>query len=169
MRTLVMAAITGMSFLMACNNGGKVSEQRTGKLVDSNCVDELITLDSGNKMITSYLNSIDYTVNDTDTRSIIIDACQLRTLLNDTANNKTVKQIKISFAHTLSYINAGHGNQKAGYKAGAFTVILTGVDNSGNYFYYPGDYAIDRGSSCPTNCPIGTAGNNLLTTTLIRR
>lgn len=154
-----------MLLLGACSNNG--NSKGTNQLanaptpLDTN----FITLDTGNKMINSYLNSINYTVNDTDVRSFIVDAGALKKYL-DSAQNIT--QIKIFFAHTLSYINSGHENQFAGYQSGALTLILAGVNDSGNYVYYPGDMVIDHSAHCPSNCPPGSAGNNTLTLPSIR-
>jgi len=166
MRISFFAIAIGLSTLIACERNNHAGQ---GIISNSTTDNEFISLDSGNKMVTSYINSINYATNDTDLRSLIIDAGQLRKYLDSETNSPNITQVKISFAHTLAYINSGHGNQYAGYKSGALTVILSGVDDSGNYVFFPDNLIIDRSSNCPTNCPSGTAGNNLFTSTTVRR
>jgi len=114
-------------------------------------------------MLTSYLNSIHYTQNDTYLRSVIFDADSLRRLLNDNSHGE-IKHIKIMFAHTLDYINGGHADQMAKYRSGALTLIIAGYDDEGNYIYYPLGKVLNNGIPCPTSCPAtGTATDDLLT------
>lgn len=122
----------------------------------------MIPIDSANRMISSYLNSINYTVNDSDIRSLILDADAFRDFLGHPTIGSQVEQFKVSFAHTLDFINSGHENQNAGYQSGALTIVITGLDDNGNYVHYPGGLAIDNASHCPPSCPAGTGGNNLL-------
>lgn len=113
-----------------------------------------IPRDSANKMVLSYLNSINYTQNDSSLRSLIVDANVLRAYLNS-PSGLAVSKLKISFAHTLDYINNGGLNQNCGYTSGKLTVVLAGFNSSGNYVYLHGN-VMDRGAPCPSNCP--TAG-----------
>lgn len=120
---------------------------------------QFIPIDSANKMLLSYLNSINYQSNDTDLHSIIFDAGQVRTLLSDTA----IKNIKIMFSHSLDYINGGGGNTNCGYTAKELTVIISGYDNNGNYVYNPSGTVLEIGNPCPPNCiSQGTASQDLL-------
>ena len=115
----------------------------------------IISLDSANKMLLSYLNSINYHVNDTDLRSVIFDASQLRNYLS----NPMITNVKLMFAHTLDYINSGGKNNYAGYKSGALTLIVACYDANGNYVYdNAASYStvLDYGMPCPSSCP--TAG-----------
>jgi hypothetical protein len=116
---------------------------------------KFIPLDSANKMIGSYLNSINASTNDSDVRSFTVNADSLRAYLSD----NSVKNIKIVFAHTLKYINSGYGNQNAGYQSGAMTMIIAAYDGSGNYVYHGGQ-VLDHIAPCPYTCPSGTAGGN---------
>ena len=124
-----------------------------------------IPVDSANKMISSYLNSIDYQHNDTDLRSLIFNADSLVTYLTTTG----LTNVKLMFAHSLEYINNGGQDKYAGYQSGALTLIVAGYDTSGNYVYYsysstsPG-MVLDQSMPCPTSCPVtGTASSDLLT------
>src|ERR1700743_43735 len=77
---------------------------------------KFIIYDTANKMLGSYLNSINYTKNDTDVQSFSIDAKQLRRYIDSMPTSKNITNIKVMFAHTLSYANSAHGNHYAGYK-----------------------------------------------------
>lgn len=118
-----------------------------------------IPADTANKMIHSYLTSIGGS-SSTDLRSLIISAQSLRNYLNDTS----ITQVKVMFAHTLDYINAGNNGVPAGYTPGALTIVLAGYNSSGNYVYATGNMVMDYAKPCPTNCNTlgGTAANSLL-------
>lgn len=116
----------------------------------------LIPLDSANRMIRSYLGSLDSSVTVPDLRSVVFDAAQLRQYLSDTA----ISQVKISLAHKLSYINTGNQNTAAGYRSDALTLVISAADRSGNYIF-PGNQVMDYALQCPILCPLGTAGNAL--------
>lgn len=119
-----------------------------------------ITIDSANKMLTSYLNSINYQNNDTDIQSITFNAADLRRLLDSMTNSSTISEVQIKFAHKLSYINDGNGNQPAGYNYDALTLLLIGVNASGNYVNQATSI-MNHGRPCPKTCPPGTAANPL--------
>jgi hypothetical protein len=123
---------------------------------------EYIPIDSANKMIGSYLNSINSQQNDSDLHSVIFDADCLRDYLKD--NN--VSKIKIMFAHTLEYINNGGQDQNVGYEAGKLTFVLAGFDRYGDYVFSLQDTirsVMNHGTACPTICPRdGSASNDLL-------
>lgn len=159
MKRVLFLMIGAMLIINGCNTGNsKKGLQLAGGLsaTDTN----LISRDTANKMINSYLNSINYSVNDTDVKSFIINVATLKNFLDSEQN---ITQFKIFFAHTLRFINSGHANQYAGYSSNALTIIIAGVDSNGDYVYYPGTTVIDNSAHCPSNCPPGSAGNNTLT------
>jgi hypothetical protein len=126
---------------------------------------EYISKDTANKMLSSYLVSINSTENDTDLRSLIINADTLRAYLADT----NIKDIKIMMAHTLSYINSGGLNHPCGYDARDLTFIIAGYSYTDNYIYYTTKSVpitpdvINHGMPCPSSCPpYGTAASDLL-------
>lgn len=121
-----------------------------------------ITLDSANKMITSYLNSIHYEENDTDIRALLIDMDQLRKYTDTMQGGRQIKYLKLMFAHTLEHINSGRENKPAGYRGNALTLVIAGCDTSGNYIFYTGNRVLEYCLPCPTNCPSGTALNSVL-------
>lgn len=122
-----------------------------------------IPVDSANKMISSYLTSINANQNDTSLRSIIFNADSLRAMLNDTLNGKIAK-IKIMLSHTLDYINSGGQGQPCGYTSGKLTFVIAGFDCQNNYVLNPAGKVINKGMACPNNCPPGgTAASNLIT------
>lgn len=112
----------------------------------------MVPNDSANKMINSYLNSINYSVNDTDLQSLTLDADAFRAYLDDPVVGSQVDRFRISFAHTLNYINSGHGGQNAGYRSGALTLVVVGLDETGNTVYYPGGQSINNATHCPPSC-----------------
>jgi len=121
----------------------------------------MIPKDTANKMIQSYLNSIDSAHHESEQLySLIVDAGTLRAYLGDTS----IKELKVMFAHTLNYINAGNENKPAdGLQSGAITIIFGGYDQKGNYIFAPGERVPDNANPCPPKCPqSGTAQKNLL-------
>lgn len=120
-----------------------------------------ISVSTANRMIGSYLQSIDSLQEVPDLHSLILDASLLRHYLN---GNASVQKVKVMLAHTLSYIDEGHQGQPAGYRSGALTIVLAGYDSSGNYVYHtPGHEVLNASIPCPRNCPLeGTASEDLL-------
>ena len=121
--------------------------------VPSGSLPGFITIDSANKMISSYINSINYPSNDSDLCSVTFDADELRALLD----SPSVTRIQIKLSHTLNYINQGKQNIPAGYKSGALTFLISGVNNAGNTVLY-NNMILNFARPCPTLCPSGTAG-----------
>jgi hypothetical protein len=109
-------------------------------------------------MINSYLYSINSQQNDSDVRSYIINADSLRAYLS----NAEIKNVKLMFAHTLAYIDAGQTGMPAGYQSGALTIVIAGYDATGDYTYYGGGYVLDHAVPCPYTCAPGDAANPLL-------
>lgn len=146
-----LSACCAISFsLTACNP--KSPQRANTDNVDSH----MISLDSANRMIRSYLGSLDSTATVANLQSVVFDATQLRYYLSDTA----ISQVKISLAHKLQYINAGNQNTPAGYRSDALTLVISAVDRSGNYIF-PGNQVMDYAMQCPILCPVGTAANPL--------
>jgi len=147
--------------IVSCDQSGKEKADNTTQvsqpLQPSPSVSQAILKDSANKMITSYLQSVGN--NDTAIKSLILDADQLRDYLSD----QSIKYVKIMFAHTLHYINSGHGGRNSYYRPDQFTVILAGYDADNNYIYWGGENVMDNMLPCPAACPTsGTASENLL-------
>lgn len=117
-----------------------------------------LSKDTANRMIESYLQSIQRST-DTPLNCLIVNADSLRAYLNDTS----IKNVKLMFAHTSSWVNSAHEGRPAGYKAGALTIVLAGYNSAGDYVYYNGNEVMDNARPCPTLCPInGTAQQSLL-------
>lgn len=125
---------------------------------------DVIPIDSANKMVGSYLNSVNYPSTDTNIQSVTFSASLLRKYLDSLTGSSSIAFLKISFAHKLDYINSGHGNINSGFSKNAVTVVLSGYDTTGSYIYYTGNSVIDNGMICPTNCPPGDAENPLFPT-----
>jgi len=123
---------------------------------------DVIPIDSANKMVGSYLNSINYVANDSDVRSFSINASLLRSYLDSLSGSSTIAGLKVFLAHKLSYINNGNANKNCGYSNNGLTLILAGYTTTGNYVYYNNNLVIDNSMACPTNCPPGVAGDPFL-------
>ena len=119
-----------------------------------------IPVDSANKMLESYLNSINADIDTSgNIQSFIMDAGAIREYLAD----NSIKKVKIMLAHTLNYINAGNAGVNCGYRTGKLTIIMAGFDADGNYIFTPDNKVPDRAEPCPTNCPsVGTAADMTL-------
>ncbi len=169
-RTLITAICVALA-IVACNKNNPVATpanprsqtiKHPGKRFSLDSTDTMgskfISVNDANKMINSYLYSINYQTNDTDLRSFSIDADSLRAYLAIS----TVKKVKLIFAHTLDYITTGNMGNYAGYQSGALTLIIVGYDTSGNYVYYTDGKVLDHVIPCPYTCPSGTAGSELL-------
>lgn len=146
--------------------GGKDSTASTTTTTDTrsmsaSAVDSsFIPVDSANKMIGSYLSSI--SSDSTNLKSIILNADALREYLTSDSG-KNISSMKVMFAHTLPYINAGNKGVPCGYKSGDLTIILAGYDANGKYIYGPTKSVLDRGGPCPSFCPLnGQAASDIL-------
>lgn len=119
-----------------------------------------IPVDSANKMLGSYLASINADVDtSTNIQSFIVDADALREYLSD----NSIKKVKVMLAHTLNYVNSGGDGVNCGYRAGKLTIILAGYDADKNYIFAPGNKVLDNSIPCPTQCEImGTAADMTL-------
>jgi hypothetical protein len=148
--------------LIACNSVDR-HEDRVKKHYGASDgpFSRFIPVDSANKMITSYLNSISNT--DSSLKSLVIDMDQLRRYTDSLEGGKRITHLKLCFAHTLEYINAGHANQNAAYLSGGLTLVIAGFDSSGHYVYFDGNTVLEYCAPCPYSCPSGDAGNSLLT------
>lgn len=116
-----------------------------------------IHVDSANKMLNSYLSSINTAERADDLHSLIIDAEALRYYLQNT----DIKHVKIMLAHRLDYINAGYENTYAGTDYNALTVIIAGYDQNSNYVYTSAGSVLDNATPCPYQCiASGTAASD---------
>lgn len=117
----------------------------------------LIPIDTANKMINSYLKSLDG--DDANLRSLILNAETLREYLKDSS----IKDVKIMFAHTQDYINSGHEGQPSGLKNNALTIVVAGYRSDGTYVLSSGAKVPDRARPCPTSCPLlGSASKDII-------
>jgi hypothetical protein len=173
---MTITALLAVASLTACQNGGENKDAGANKqtepqalasgMGDSTTTEadtclSCIPVDSANKMIGSYITSLNGNTGNQYLYSLIANAADLRKYLND---NPSVTNVKFMFAHTLDYINAGYGGQNSNTKAGAFTIVIAGYDANGNYVI-GANGVMDRLSPCPNTCPsTGTASSNTLPT-----
>lgn len=158
--TLVGAASLAL-FMTACeSNDAKKESPRLGR--NEEIPKGYIRVDSANKMIQSYLTSIAIDTpsgSAPELNSLIMNADLLRDYLSD----PSIKEVKVMFAHTLSYINDGNQGKPASYRSDALTIIFAGYDRAGNYIFSREKMVPNHAMPCPRNCPdFGSASNNLL-------
>jgi hypothetical protein len=108
-----------------------------------------IARDTANRMIESYLASVNYPGSNTGLRSLSFDADTLRSYLND---NRIVT-LRFALAHTQSYMNSGHYGQNSGTNAGSLTLVIIGLDQNDNFIYSSKNMVYDNMLPCPTFCP----------------
>lgn len=110
-----------------------------------------ISLDTANRMIASYLQSVNYPIVDTAVRSLAFNADTLRAYLAD----PRVTSLEFVLAHQLSYINAGTDRfgKNIGMKPGALTIIAVGIDDNGNVVRNSSNGVYEHAMPCPNNCP----------------
>lgn len=146
-----------LAFVMACLSSCQRQTKRNIPFT------QFIPVDSANKMLNSYLNSISYQANDSTLRSISFDMAQLRAYTDSPATGSDrITSIKVMFAHKLSYINSGKGNTDGHNNRDAVTFIIAAYTEDGTVRYLDGDKIMNTGAPCPTNCPPGDAGEPLL-------
>lgn len=169
MKKLLLPVMALMIVCQSCQTDPKTGKQPI--LSDSGSVTlpqtqpdspytRFISIDSGNKMLNSYLTSIGYPDDDSDLHSIVLNVAQLRRYLDSKPDSIT--RLKLMFAHTLDYINTGHGGEYAGYNPNALTLIIAACNQNGDYVFFDTNYVLDYGAPCPTNCPPGNAESPLL-------
>ena len=107
-----------------------------------------IAIDTANRMIQSYLASINPASNNTILRSMTFDADTLRSYLLDS----DIKTVKFMLAHTPAYMNSGRYGQDAGNAAGAVTFIIVGLNEDNDFVYNAQGKVYDHIRPCPTNC-----------------
>lgn len=151
-----LAFFAALIFLFSCHGNG--NGNGGGNCMGSGSTSQYISIDSANKMIKSYLASIPDSMADSNLQCVIISADSLRRLVDGTSTSKPT-YIKLTFAHTLNYINAGNYGKPCGMKTNALTVIASGFTAAGNYLYQPyNNMVLDNSQPCPNGCPtMGTA------------
>ena len=159
--------LTITTLIIYCLTACRSKTDTCGTKTDSFSV--FIPVDTANKMLASYLTSINYSQNDTDLQSLTVDAGQLRSYLNAGTASDPITSIKLMFAHTLAFANSSRSGANAGYKNNALTIIIAAVKANGDYVYYTGNTVLDYTAPCPTHCPSGQAASPYLTTVTPKR
>lgn len=108
-----------------------------------------IKKDTANRMINSYLTSINYTENDSTLRSLSFDADTMRAYLADSR----IVTLQFRLAHQLSYINSNKYGVSCGMKANALTFVIVGLDDNNAVIYNNRNMVYDNSAPCPSNCP----------------
>ena len=116
-----------------------------------------ISVDSANRMIESYLYSINYPANDSGLRSLSFNADTLRAYLTD----KSIKDVKFMLAHQAEYMNSGHFGEFAGMNPSALTLVIVGVNEDGVHVRNSVNEVYEHLQPCPFNCNVAYSDSYL--------
>ncbi len=119
-----------------------------------------ISLDTANRMISSYLQSVGFTNGiDSAVRSLAFDADTLRSYLSD----PNITSLEFFLAHQQAYLNAdiSRFGKNIGMRPGALTVICVGIDNDGKVVRNSSNGVYEHAFPCPTACPVSAADGYL--------
>ena len=167
---LLATAALAITFTTSCNRESSVDpgantvktyvpnngiSHSTGRLVGS-AYSQPIAIDSANKMISSYLQSVGYPYVDTTVRSLAFDADTLRDYLKD----KDITTVRFYLGHQLSWLNGGTSRfgKNIGMSPGKLTIIMAGLDDEGAIIRNSSNGVYEHAQPCPNNCgPTATA------------
>lgn len=109
-----------------------------------------IQIDTANRMIASYLESVGYPQVDTAVRSLAFDADTLRSYLS----NPSITTMRFYLGHQLSYLNGGNDRfgKDIGMRPGALTIIAVGVNDNGQIVRNATNGVYEHAMPCPYNC-----------------
>ena len=122
---------------------------RSNARLSGNSYSQSISIDTANRMLTSYLNGVGYPGVDTAVRSLVFDADTLRTYLA----NPNIATLKFMFAHKQSYMNSGHQGIGSGLNPEAITLIVVGLNEDDHYVPNNRGEVYDHLINCPNTCP----------------
>ena len=125
--------------------------QTNGRLVPTG-YSKSISLDTANRMIGSYLESVGFMNGiDSAVRSLAFDADTLRNYLSDTR----ITSLELFLAHQQSYLNADASRfgKNIGMRPGAITVICVGFDDDGKVIRNSSNGVFEHAYPCPVSCP----------------
>jgi hypothetical protein len=127
------------------NSGGNQMGRLTGDYYSSS-----IAIDTANKMIGSYLQSVGYPSKDTTIRALSFDADTVRNYLADTS----IKTLKFYLAHQLSYLNGGTNRfgKNIGMSPGKMTIIMVGLADNGDIVRNTSNGVYEHAFPCPSAC-----------------
>lgn len=109
-----------------------------------------IGIDTANRMIASYLESVGYPYADTSIRSLAFNADTLRAYLA----NPNITDVKLYLAHQITWLDGGPNRygKNIGTQPGKLTVILVGLDNNGAVVRNSANGVYEHALPCPTSC-----------------
>lgn len=109
-----------------------------------------IQIDTANRMIASYLESVGYPAVDSAVRSLAFDADTLRAYLS----NPSITTMRFYLGHQLSYLNAGQGRfgKDIGMRPGALTIIAVGMNDAGQVVRNSSNGVYEHAMPCPYSC-----------------
>ncbi len=110
-----------------------------------------IQIDTANRMIASYLESVGYPQVDTAVRTLSFNADTLRSYLS----NPNITTMRFYLGHQLSYLNGGTDRfgKDIGMRPGALTIIAVGTNDAGQIIRNTSNGVYEHAMPCPYNCP----------------
>lgn len=105
-----------------------------------------ISVAKANDYIQDFIDNY-YTPGDVPVKSMIMDAQLLRDYLDDT----DIENVKFVL-----------GEKPLTPTGTTLTLIVAGYDSAGDYVLTSGGKILDNTSPCPSDCPTGDAGNDLI-------
>jgi hypothetical protein len=157
--TIIAVLLLAICFILACTKESSpvndtpapqatVAGHSSARYAGPN-YSQSIPVDTANAMILSYLNSVRYPYADTALRSLSFDADTLRAYLQ----NPNIETVKLMFAHQPAYKNSANNGKYSGMKPEALTVIVVGINGSGQYVRNSQNGVYEHLMPCPLNCP----------------
>lgn len=124
------------------------------RVVSASDFSQPISIDTANRMIASYLASVNYPYVDTSVRSLSFDADTLRAYLADSR----ITTMRFVLAHQQSYLNAATGRfgKNIGTRVNALTIIAVGLSDNGTVIRNSSNGVYEHAVPCPNICGIET-------------
>lgn len=160
MKKLLIAIASGALLVTGCSGhrtdildalSPQKASAQSGLLRAAEVYSKPVAIPTANRMIKSYLTSIDYQRNTDALRSWVISADTLRSYLSGPEGGKIVG-IKLMLAHTMAYIHSGREGRPAPVNSHDVTVVLVGVDADNNLVYNAQGMPYDYAMPCPPEC-----------------
>lgn len=171
MKKTAIFLATALCTIVACTKQSALDPSKTTRLTGTNGpqahgygqtaarfsgpdYSQSIPVDTANRMISSYLNSVGYPTTDVALRSLSFDADTLRAYLA----NPNIVTVKFMLAHRQSYISSDGYGHSGGLKPNAITLIIVGMNAEDKYVLNKNNGVYDHMYPCPSNCSGSLSG-----------
>lgn len=149
-KIIMVVSLCLLAYFVRCTRSSGSNYIDTGFVSDEVDVEQrtFIEKDQANRMIGSYLKSIDYPEKDNQVRSLSLNADSLRLYLQDTS----IKKIKVIVAHNMDYILSGFEGKVPAPGQFATTFIVVGINSFDKIVYSTVNRVMDNAAPCPQMC-----------------